>query len=476
MKRFVQQLLVLIAVFLSAGGWTLLAAEESRPHRKPNIVLILADDLGWRDLACYGSTFHETPHLDALARNGMKFTQAYASCAVCSPTRASLMTGKSPARLHLTHIIQAAPARKGDWRDPDWTPYLRLEESTLAEALKPAGYATGLIGKWHLGGHRGRSEHCDGAEGDPLRQGFEFNIAGSDLGQPPDYFFPYSRTLADGETHTLHPLEGGKPGEYLTDRLTDETEAFLERNKDRPFFLFLSHFAPHTSMGDRLQAPDTLVEHFEAKVDPKDPQHNPVYAAMVASLDASVGRVLRKLKDLGLSENTLVIFTSDNGGYGTKTSNLPLRGAKHTPYEGGLRVPTLIQWPARVKAGRECETPVITHDLFVTILETARVAVPTSKEIDGVSLLPLLEGTGTLARTSLYWHYPHCDTEPYSIVRRGDLKLIEFLRENRSELYDLRSDPRETTDASRRSPDTASDLRNELETWRKGVGAQMPQH
>jgi arylsulfatase A len=466
--------LAVAACLLIGGAGRARAAEAPARPSRPNIVLILADDLGWRDLGCYGSKFYKTPRLDALAHQGMQFNCAYAAAAICSPTRASLLTGKYPARLHLTHIIQAPRAKKGPLRDPDWTPYLPLEEVTLAEALKTAGYATGHIGKWHLGGRPGRSGSGDGAEGDPRRQGFDVNVAGSDLGQPPDYFFPYSRMLSGGKTVRLTHLEGGRPGEYLTDHLTDEAERFITRHRDRPFFLFLSHYAPHTSMGDRLQAPEALIARFKAKVRPEDPQKNPVYAAMVASLDENVGRLLRKLDDLGLADKTLVIFTSDNGGYGSKTSNLPLRGAKSTPYEGGLRVPAFVRWPGKVKAGSRSDTPLITSDFYPTILEAAGVKVGPRQVIDGVSLVPLLTGAGKLERRALYWHYPHCDSKPYSVVRQGDLKLIEFLADGRCELYNLREDPEEKVNLADRLPDQANRLRRALVRWRKSVGAQMP--
>lgn len=464
-----------LAACVLVGGASLARAAEGPPRpTRPNIVLILADDLGWRDLGCCGSKFYKTPHLDALARQGMHLTCAYAAAAVCSPTRASLLTGKYPARLHLTHIIQAPRAKKGPLHDPDWTPYLPLEEVTLAEALKAAGYATGHIGKWHLGGHPGRSGSGDGAEGDPRRQGFDVNVAGSDLGQPPDYFFPFSRTLSGGKTVRLAHLEGGRPGEYLTDRLTDEAERFLTRHRDRPFFLFLSHYAPHTAMGDRLQARESLIARFKPKVRSEDPQKNPVYAAMVASLDASVGRLLRKLDDLGLAEKTLVVFTSDNGGYGSKTSNLPLRGAKGTPYEGGLRVPAIVRWPGKVKAGSSSDTPIITPDFYPTVLEAAGIKVGPRQVVDGVSLVPLLTGAGRLKRSALYWHYPHCDTEPYSVVRQGDFKLIEFLAGGRCELYNLREDSEEKVNLAKRLPGRASRLRRAVARWRESVGAQMP--
>jgi arylsulfatase A-like enzyme len=462
------------AVVLADTAGTALAAEHPARPRKPNVVLILADDLGWRDLGCCGSTFYKTPHLDALARQGMRFTNAYAAAAVCSPSRASLITGKYPARLHLTHIIQAPRAAKGSLRDPDWTPYLPLDEVTLAKALKPAGYATALIGKWHLGGVPGRSGSGDGAEEDPRRQGFDVNVAGSACGQPPDYFFPYSRTLSDGTTARLTNLEGGRPDEYLTDRLTDEAERFVTRHRDGPFLLFLSHYAPHTAMGDRLQAPESLVARFRRRVNPQDPQHDAVYAAMVARLDEGVGRLLKKLDDLGLAEDTLVIFTSDNGGLRPKTSNLPLRGNKGTPYEGGLRVPVIVRWPGKVRPGSTSDTPVIGPDFYPTVLEAAGVMVSPRQVVDGLSLVPLLTRGAPLRRRALYWHFPHCDPEPYSVVRRGDLKLIEFLGDARRELYDLREDPEEKTDLAGRMPGELGRLRGDLAPWRQSVGAQLP--
>jgi arylsulfatase A-like enzyme len=461
------------ALLAGAAGRARAAANPAR-SRKPNILLILADDMGWRDLGCCGSTFHQTPHLDALARQGMRFINAYAAAAVCSPTRASLLTGKYPARLHLTHIIQAPRTKKGSLEDPDWTPYLPLDEVTLAKALKPAGYVTALIGKWHLGGVAGRSGSGDGAEGEPKRQGFAVNVAGSDLGQPPDYFFPYSRSLSGGKTVRLAGLGGGRPGEYLTDRLTAEAERFVTQHRGRPFFLFLSHFAPHTAMGDRLQAPGSVIARFKAKVNPKDPQHNVVYAAMVASLDDGVGRLLRKLDDLGLAGNTLVIFTSDNGGVRSKTSNLPLRGEKGTPYEGGLRVPALIRWPGKVKPGSISDTPIISPDFYPTVLEAAGVKVGPRQVVDGLSLVPLLTGAAPLKRPALYWHFPHCDPGPYSAVRRGGLKLIEFIGDGRYELYNLREDKEEKTNLAGRMPTKLASLRRDLARWRESVGAQMP--
>jgi arylsulfatase A-like enzyme len=269
-------------------------------------------------------------------------------------------------------------------------------------------------------------------------------------------------------------LEGGRPGEYLTDRLTDEAEKFVTQHRDRPFFLFLSHFAPHTAMGDRLQAPEELVARFKTKVNPKEPQDNPVYAAMVSSLDDGVGRLLTKLDDLGLAENTVVIFTSDNGGLHPKTSNLPLRGEKGTPYEGGLRVPAFIRWPGKVKPGSSSDTPIISPDFYPTVLEAVGLKAAPRQVVDGVSLVPLLTGAAPLARPALYWHFPHCDLGPYSVVRQGDLKLIEFIGDGRYELYNLREDREERTNLADRMPEKLDSLRRDLVRWRESVGAQMP--
>jgi len=465
------------------------ASADSPPCPRPNIVVILADDLGWSDLSCYGSAYHRTPAIDSLAAQGAKFTNSYAAAAICSPTRASLLTGKYPARLHLTHIVQAAPARLGKLRDPDWTPYVGLDEITLAETLRGAGYATGIIGKWHLGGAPGRSATGDGAEGDPTRQGFDLYRGGNSQGQTPDYFFPYRRAYANGTTYGLENLEGGREGEYLTDRLTLEAEKFIDEHHEKPFFLLLAHFAPHTSMGDRLQAKPATIANFQRTATPNGLQRDPVYAAMLASLDESVGRVLEKLAQLGIAEKTLVIFTSDNGGVEGKTSNLPLRGAKQTPYEGGLRVPTIIRWPGKIAPekmapgkiapgkigpGRVIEQPICTPDFYSTVVEAAGAVPQATPLIDGRSLVPLVCGDGHFERDAIYWHYPHCDTEPYSIVRRGNFKLIEFLADGRLELFDLKADPGEEHNLAVALSDKATELREDLARWRESVGAQMP--
>lgn len=428
----------------------------------PNFLFILIDDMGWRDLACYGSSFYETPNIDRFAGESVRFTNAYAACPVCSPTRASILTGKYPARLHLTDWI---PGR-AQWPaarllTPEFRQELPLEEVTIASALKPLGYVSASIGKWHLGGPTFY----------PEKHGFDLNVGGTHRGQPPSYFGPFA----------LPNLEGGSKDEYLTDRLTAEAEKFIEANRNRPFFLYLPEFAVHLP---EQAKPDTI-ERFRAKADPKNPQHDPVYAAMIASLDENVGRILKKLDALGLAERTVVFFMSDNGGlvYESKrpepvTSNAPLRGGKGHLYEGGIREPMMVRWPGVTKPGGTCDEPVSSVDFFPTILEmVGRNAAP-GLAIDGVSLVPLLRRGGKLRREALYWHYPHYSNQggvPSGAIRAGDYKLIEFYEDGRLELYNLAQDVRESENLAAGDPRRAARLRRMLENWRVSVGASMPQ-
>ena len=434
--------------------------DQAAPKR-PNIVLILVDDLGWADVGCFGSRYYETPHIDRLASQGMRFTDGYAACPVCSPTRASIMTGKYPARLHLTDWI---PGEGNNARNllkiPEWRQYLPLEEVTIARALKPASYVSASIGKWHLGGPSYYPQH----------QGFDVNVAGSDIGHPATYFWPYQ-----GKTSSVPGLkESGGPGEYLTDRLTDEAEKFIERNKEGPFFLYFAHYAVHQP----LMANAEITAKYKQKP-PQGGQKKPVYAAMVESVDQSVGRILAKLDDLGISDRTVVIFMSDNGGLtidGT-TSNAPLRDGKGFPYEGGIREPLLIKWPKVTKPGTTCSVPVCSIDFFPTILEIAGIHGEARNQpaVDGLSLVPLLKESGTLRRDALYWHYPHYwakqTVRPFGAVRADDWKLIEFYEDMRVELYNLKDDIGEADDLAGRMPEKAAELRDRLHTWRESVGA-----
>ncbi len=448
-------------------------------ERKPNIVFFLADDLGQRDLGCYGSTFYETPNLDRLAKDGARFTDAYAACPVCSPTRASLLTGQWPQRTGVTDYI-GAPATPAQWKRNTKSlpaPYadrLALTAPTLAKAMKAAGYATFFAGKWHLG-----------PEGWwPENQGFDVNMGGVDKGGPyggKKYFSPYDNPR----------LTDGPPGEHLPDRLATETTKFIEANKDRPFFAYYSFYDVHTP----LMAREDLRKKYEEKRarlglaakwgreherDVRLVQEQAVYAAMVEAMDLAVGKVLAKLDELGLRENTLVIFTSDNGGLSTSegwpTSNFPLRGGKGWMYEGGIREPLLVRWPGVVPAGRVVSTPVSSPDFFPTLLEVAQSKAPPGQMLDGSSLLPLLRG-GTLPERALFWHYPHYGNQggaPASAIRRGDWKLIEWLEDGRAELFNLAQDLGEKNDLASKEPQRVAQLRAELQAWQKQVGAKFP--
>lgn len=461
---------VLLLIALLAATPAVLAQSSGR---RPNIVLVLIDDYGWADTGCYGSTYYRTPNLDRLAARGLRFTDAYAAAPVCSPTRAALMTGKHPARLHLTDWLPGRrdmPAQK--LARPIIRQELPLAETTIAEALKQAGYTTALIGKWHLGGQ--------GFE--PQRQGFDLNVAGDHTGTPLSYFAPYRNK----EGRFMPGLERAPEGEYLPDRLTTEAERFIEQHKDRPFFLYLPHYSVHIPM----KAKPELIAKYQALPRPAHGQNNPVYAAMVESMDESIGRLTRKLEQLGLADDTVFIFTADNGGLSVRegpdtpaTDNAPLRAGKGYLYEGGLRVPLLVAWPQRIKAGSVNRTPVYSADLFATALEVAGVKNTTG--VDGLSLLPLLIGRGPFKRDALYWHYPHYSNQsidgghfdqPGAAIRQGDFKLIEFYQDDHVELYDLKRDLGERNDLAGSRPQVAARLRQKLATWRQSVNAQMMTH
>ncbi|HOX59515.1 MAG TPA: sulfatase [Candidatus Paceibacterota bacterium] len=453
---------------------TLLPLVASPAPAKPNFVFILADDLGRNDLGCYGSTFYETPHLDRLAAQGMRFTDAYAACPVCSPTRASILTGKYPARLRLTDWLPGRTDRPDQkLRRPVMLQQLPLEEVILAEALREAGYRTALIGKWHLGG----------TNYFPERQGFDLNIAGCQKGSPPSYFSPYR----------IPTLRDGPKGEYLTDRLTDEALQFMDGAKGRPFLLYLSHHAVHVP----LQAKPELVAKYESKAarspssadaeflpegkrKTRQIQNQPVYAAMVQGLDESVGRVMQKLAQLGIEENTVVVFTSDNGGVSTSegfpTSNAPLRAGKGWLYEGGVREPVLIRWPGVTRPGSVCQAPITSTDYYPTFLEMAGLPLRPQQHADGASLVPLLKG-GTRPERPLFWHYPHYSNQgggPGSAVRLGDFKLIEWFEDSRVELFNLREDLSERHDLAAQMPEKTVALRKLLQDWRQSIRADLP--
>lgn len=458
MHRF----LLLFAACLAA-----LASAGQTAERPPNIVVILIDDLGWKDLGCYGSDYYRTPNIDRLADQGVRFTDGYAACAVCSPTRAALLTGKYPARLMLTEWLPSGRwDPKSKLRSGRFLRALPLEEITLPEALHEAGYRSCIVGKWHLGGEPFNTA---------IHHGFDVAIAANDHGNPGDYFFPYEGSWKIPTTKlkaTWRVIDGGEPGEYLTDRLTDEAIGFMEQNREKPFFLYLSHYAVHTP----LQAKKEMVGKYEAVPEPER-QGKPVYAAMIESVDESVGRVMTSLEDLGLAEDTLVIFTSDNGGFAGATNHAPLRGNKGAYYEGGIRVPFIVRWPGVAKAGQVSQVPVISTDLYPTCLAAAGLPPHPAQHRDGLDLRPVLEGGESLDRDALFWHYPHYNSHPSSVpssvIRAGDWKLIETFDPEGIELYHLGSDLSETTNLAEREPEKVKELRARLESWRDEVDAEM---
>jgi arylsulfatase A-like enzyme len=499
------------APFLAGG---LLHSEfcAGAAKRPPNVVFILIDDLGWTDLTCYGSRYFETPNVDRLASQGMRFTSAYSACAVCSPTRAAILTGRYPTRHGITDWIRArfqggvsgpaapqrssptvkegrAAERRGptvrEGSDPqrssptvkegmssasdyESTPgrplltprnrsWMELSEITIAEALKAAGYATCHVGKWHLGTD----------DFYPDKQGFDFNIGGCDYGQPPSYFDPYENKKGLG----IPTLKPRRAGEYLTDREADEAARFIANHRDRPFFLYFADYAVHTP----LMAKPDLLARYKAKAPAN--QKNPTYAAMIQSMDEAVGRVLKAIDENGLADNTVVVFTSDNGGLLGSTHNAPLRAGKGYPYEGGIRVPLIVRWPGVTKAGAVCDVPAISVDYFPTIAAAAGAPLPADRSIDGVNLMPALNQSGGVQRDALYWHFPHYrgnDVAPYSIIRAGDWKLIKHYEGKPFELFNLREDLSESNDLAGKEPDRVRTLDARLAAWLKDTGAKLP--
>ncbi len=514
---------VLLLIF--AGMFLLMSFKSSSPKEKEklNVVLFLVDDLGWTDVGCYGSSLYETPNIDRFAEQGVRFTNAYAACHVCSPTRASLMTGKYPATLHLTDWL---PGRKDfpfqKLLNADINHHLPFEETTIAEALKEQGYSTAIFGKWHLGD----------TPSDPLHHGFDIHL-------PRNWNFCCPPRSGYKAPWDLEGLED-EPGDYLTDRLTDEALKYIGQHREEPFFLYLSHFAVHDPIDGR---PD-LVEKYRNKLQRMDPAHivpyilegnpdsedpytreqldkmvelpeyqgyeafpeslvkikqiqdNPEFAGMVESMDESLGRVLSKLKELGLEEKTIVIFFSDNGGmsaanfgnpnrvieeseldYAYSTSNLPLRGGKGWLYEGGIREPLIVKWPSRGKQGTVCDEPVISTDIFPSVMDMLGMSISADLKLDGVSFAPLVRGEKDFERGPIYWHFPHYSNHglqsPGGAIRNGDYKLLEYFENNTVQLFNLKKDPGEHYDLSGSEPDKVDELRKLLHRWRNEINAQM---
>lgn len=443
-----------------------------------NVLIIHVDDLGWADIEPLGSDFYETPNINQLAQEGILFTNSYAAAAICSPTRAAMLTGKYPARLGITDWIRAKfqgvttsglPGEYEVFEDrPLKTPkiqgYLPLKEVTIAERMKTFGYATMHVGKWHLG-----------EEGFyPTDQGFDVNIGGNDLGQPPSYFDPYL-PAQPREFYEITTLKPRKTGEFLTDREGDEVIGFINGNKDEKFFIHWAPYAVHTPI---MGKPD-LVEKYNQK-EPGN-QRNPVYAALVESVDQNVGKVIQELNRLGLREKTLVIFTSDNGGLignyeNPITNNYPLKSQKGYPYEGGIRVPTIVSWPGILPTGTVNENPIITMDWIPTILDFMGEN-PDQEGLEGISLKSTLLDPSEEVERDLFWYFPHYrlnDIVPYAIVRSGDYKLIHYFDGSQDELYNLEFDMEEKVNVISTRKPIADKLQLKIDNWLIETGARMP--
>jgi len=452
---------------------------RKKPAKPPNVVFFLVDDLGWMDIGANGSSFYETPNLDKLASEGMRFTQAYAAAPICSPTRASILTGKHPARLNLTQFI-------GGRGNPDYVRNLPLEEVLLPEVLRPAGYTNGFFGKWHLNNRAGEGKYW------PQNQGFDANIGGHWRGGlyiPHNYFSPWD----------IPNMKNGPDGEYMTDRLAQEAVKFIDNNKDNPFFAYLCFYTVHAP----FNAPEDRVEKYERKksrlgltderrfghydargktFEYRKAQDHPTYAAMVKSMDMAVGAVLGEVKKLGLEDDTIVVFFSDNGGLstseGTPTANTPLRLGKGWLYEGGIRVPAIIKWPGQMKPGTVSDALVTSMDFYPTILEMLGLPLRPDLHVDGKSLVPLLRQEADEVHTALYFHYPHMSNQrgmPCGAVRAGNYKLINFFADNRLELYNLKDDIGETKNLADTMPKLRDSLLGMLQGWWEQVDARFPE-
>ncbi len=459
-----------------------LPGQNQAAAKKLNVVFFLADDVGWKDLGCYGSSFYETPNLDALAKDGMRFTRAYAAAPVCSPTRASLLTGKYPLRMGITDYISGVwntPAEAPKWKRN--TPLLpaynndRLShhEYTLAEAMKSAGYVTYYAGKWHLGPK----------DFWPQAQGFQTNAGGFTAGQPPSYFSPYKNPM----------LADGPEGEYLPERLAGETAAFIRANKEKPFFVYHSFYLAHTP----LQAKEDMIRKYMEKAKSLNRtdsfgmegtskirlnQSFAVYAAMIEAMDNAVGNIITALKEEGLYDQTLIVFTSDNGGLSTSerhpTSNVPLRAGKGWMYEGGIREPLLVRWPGVTKPGHVSDAVVMSPDFYPTVLSCTGQRPIAQQHIDGISFSGVLQGKQPVKRT-LYWHYPHYGNQggrPASCIMNGDWKLIRWYGdgEDTYELYNISNDLSEKENLVQKQPARVAAMKKKLELFLKEGHAKFP--
>lgn len=456
-----------IALTLLSEPAQLIAQEQKSENlNRPNVLFIFLDDYGWRDCGFMGSDYYETPNLDALAKSGMIFTNAYSASANCAPARACLLSGQYTPRHEIYNVgtSRRGNAKFGKWMHVPGTDTLPKGIRTWAHQIQTAGYRTGTIGKWHL-------------SDDPLPYGFDFNFAGTHSGSPPRGYYP---------PHPKAPgLENAPTDEYLTDRLTDEAIGFIDRNRKQPWFLYLTHFAVHTP----LQGKSDLVAKYEAKPNGQLHSHA-VMAAMIESVDTGVGRIMDKLEETGLKENTVIFFSSDNGGYGPATSMTPLKGYKGTYYEGGIREPMFVTWPGVIAAGSQSDEPVINVDFYPTFCEITKAELPEGQPRDGESLLPiLLQQKTALDDRALFWHFPaylqsyqRIDgqrdllyrSRPCSIIRHGRWKLHQYFEDGGIELYDLENDISESQDLSRKNPIKTSELLSQLRDWQREINAPIP--
>jgi arylsulfatase A-like enzyme len=461
---------IAVALLVALNG--LIVAEVSAAKQsKPNFVFFLVDDLGWGAMSAYGNTYHETPEFDRLCDQGMRFTNAYAACTVCSPSRAAILTGQYPARLRLTDWIAGHPHPKAKLRIPDWSRQLDHGHTTLPEALRQNGYQTWFLGKWHLmpiyDHWTAVKAKAEQAKHTPEAHGFDVNIGGCAWGQPKGrgrYFYPFD----------LPGLDGGTDGEYLTDRLTEEALQLLDNAGEQPFLLYMSYYTVHGPIMAKADDQAYFLSKLGKKVANEQRVTKAAYAAMHKSLDESVGRVMEKIEALGKKDNTIVIFTGDNGGDRHDACG-GLRGRKGLSFEGGVRESTCVVWPGVVEGGSVSNEPIIGTDFYPTMLEMAGLQPDSKQHRDGLSLVPLLTQSGELDRDDLYWHYPHYHrTTPYSAVRHRDWKLIEFLEDGQLMLFDLAKDPSEERNLADLQPERAQELLANLNSWREQVAAQMP--
>lgn len=436
----------------------LLGGCNTKEIQLPNFLLILIDDLGSQDVGSYGQQYIQTPNIDKLAKDGMQWSNAYSACPVCSPSRAALLTGKSTARVHFTgHITAIGKHRypeRGRIIPPNDLMYLPHDEVLISEVLKPLGYKSISIGKWHVG-HEGYY---------PTDQGFDVNVAGWTHGSPPSHFHPYKSNKEWNPT--IPTLQGGKSGEYLTDRLTDEAINFMEENTNNPFFIYLTHYAVHTP----LEAPTHLVEKYSQILD--GTTTDPVYAAMVESVDTNLRRLFRKMEELDLAKNTVVIFASDNGAVESTSNNFPFRKGKGFLYEGGIRVPLIIRWPGKIQGGSISDSPTISQDIFTTIVDIVGKKEDIKHQIDGRSLIQDFDGEKQ-ANIDLFWYYPHYSPQakmPGAAILSENYKLIHFYDPDKVELYNLIEDIGEEHDLSTSMPEKVKELSAKLDQWLEESG------